>query len=86
MTRCVLIALLFTLPVAAAPPERPLSFTKLWTHAHTTPGQVSEITAFDPRTNTIWVAGVVGVDVLDGETGTSAKRLIFHASIPFECN
>ncbi len=75
MTRCVLIALLFTLPVAAAPPERPLSFTKLWTHAHTTPGQVSEITAFDPRTNTIWVAGVVGVDVLNGETGTLVEHI-----------
>jgi hypothetical protein len=63
------------LPVAAAPPERPLSFTKLWTHGHTTPGQLSEIPAFDRRTNTVWVAGVVGVDVLDGETGTLIEHI-----------
>jgi DNA-binding beta-propeller fold protein YncE len=69
------MTLLLALPVAAAPPERPLSFTKLWTHGHTTPGQVSEIPAFDPRTNTVWVAGVVGVDVLDGATGTLIEHI-----------
>ena len=50
--------------------EPVLGFTKLWTHGHTTAGQVSEIPAFDSKTNTIWVAGVVGVDVLDAATGT----------------
>ena len=75
MTRYVLLTLLFALPVAAAPPERPLSFTKLWTHAHTTPGQISEIPAFDRRTNTVWVAGGVGVDVLDGEGGTLIEHI-----------
>lgn len=75
MTRYVLITLLLTLPVAAAPAERSLSFTKLWTHGHTTPGQVSEIPAFDARTNTVWVAGVVGVDVLDGATGTLVEHI-----------
>ncbi len=77
MTRYVLMIMLLALPVAAAPPERPLSFTKLWTHSHTTPGQLSEIPAFDRRTNTIWVSGVVGVDVLDAETG----RLIEHIDV-----
>ena len=75
MTRYVLMTMLLTLPVAAAPAERPLSFTKLWTHGHTTPGQLSEIPAFDRRTNTVWVAGVVGVDVLDGETGTLVEHI-----------
>jgi DNA-binding beta-propeller fold protein YncE len=75
MTRYVVMTLLFALPVAAAPAERPLSFTKLWTHGHTTPGQVSEIPAFDKRTNTIWVAGVVGVDVLNGETGALIEHI-----------
>ena len=32
-------------------------------------GQLSEIPAFDSRTNTIWVVGIVGVDVLDADTG-----------------
>jgi len=75
MTRYVLMIMLLTLPVAAAPPDRPLTFTKLWTHSHTTAGQLSEIPAFDRRTNTIWVAGVVGVDVLNGETGTLIEHI-----------
>lgn len=75
MTRYVLMIVLLTLPVAAAPPERPLTFTKLWTHSHTTPGQLSEIPAFDRRTNTVWVAGVVGVDVLDGATGMLIEHI-----------
>src|SRR5262245_32924305 len=52
-----------------------LVFTKLWTHAHATPGQVSEIPAFDHKTNTIWVAGVVGVDVLDADTGALVQHI-----------
>ncbi len=52
-----------------------ITFTKLWTHGHATPGQVSEIPAFDNRTNTIWVAGVVGVDVLDADTGALLKHI-----------
>src|SRR5688572_18623724 len=75
MTRYALMTLLFALPVAAAPADRPLSFTKLWTHSHTTPGQISEIPAFDRRTNTVWVAGVVGVDVLDAETGALVEHI-----------
>jgi DNA-binding beta-propeller fold protein YncE len=55
--------------VRATKPTTNITFTKLWTHGHASPGQVSEITAFDPTTNTIWVAGVVGVDVLDANTG-----------------
>jgi DNA-binding beta-propeller fold protein YncE len=77
MSRYVLMTVLLAVPVAAAPPKRPLSFTKLWTHSHATPGQVSEIPAFDRRTNTVWVAGVVGVDVLDAKTG----RLIEHIDV-----
>ena len=75
MTRSLFITLLIALPVAAAPAERPLAFTKLWTHGHSTPGQVAEIPAFDRRTNTVWVAGVVGVDVLDAETGTLIEHI-----------
>ena len=75
MTRLVVLTVLLTLPLAAAPADRSLSFTKLWTHPHTTAGQVSEIPAFDPRTNTIWVAGVVGVDVLHGQTGALIEHL-----------
>jgi DNA-binding beta-propeller fold protein YncE len=69
------MTVLLTLPLAAAPADPAISFTKLWTHSHTTAGQVSEIPAFDSRTNTIWVAGVVGVDVLQGETGALVEHI-----------
>ena len=68
MTRPVLMIVLLSIPLAAAPADRTISFTKLWTHSHATAGQLSEIPAFDHRTNTVWVAGVVGVDVLNGDT------------------
>jgi hypothetical protein len=57
------------LTAQAEPPA--LTATRLWTYTHNTvePGQLSEIPAFDRRTNTVWVAGVVGVDVLDAATG-----------------
>jgi hypothetical protein len=56
-------------------PGKELTFTKLWTHGHTTPGQLSEIPAFDRRTNTIWVAGTAGVDVLDAATGSLVTHI-----------
>ena len=61
--------------VGAKAKEPVLVATKLWTHGHTTPGQLSEIPAFDRRTNTIWVVGVVGVDVLDAETGLLVEHI-----------
>jgi DNA-binding beta-propeller fold protein YncE len=61
--------------VGAKPATPTLTFSKVWTHNHTDPGQLSEIPAFDQRTNTIWVAGVVGVDVLDAEDGSLIKHI-----------
>ena len=66
---------LLSIPLAAAPADRTISFTKLWTHNHATAGQLAEIPAFDHRTNTIWVAGVVGVDVLNGDTGALVEHI-----------
>lgn len=57
------------LPVTAAHAAPAISFTKLWTRGHIG-NQVSEVPAFDSRTNTLWVAGVMGVDVLDADTGS----------------
>ena len=64
-----------TLPVnpVGAKPKAPVH--KLWSHAHATIGQLSEIPAYDTKTNTIWVAGVVGVDVLDAGTGALVEHL-----------
>jgi len=51
----------------------PLTFDKLWTYSH---GSVaSEIPAYDSLTNTLWVAGVTGVDVLNATTGTLVQSL-----------
>lgn len=36
---------------------------------------MSEISAFDRRTNTLWVAGIVGVDVLDADTGALVEHI-----------
>jgi len=55
--------------------DRNLDFEWLWTHAHETEGQISEIPAYDPRTNTLWIAGVVGVDVLDAATGELRRHI-----------
>jgi DNA-binding beta-propeller fold protein YncE len=75
MTRYVVLTILLAVPVAAAPAKHSLSFTKLWSHDHTTPGQVSEIPAFDRGTSTIRVAGVVGVDVLDAGSGALVQHI-----------
>jgi DNA-binding beta-propeller fold protein YncE len=75
MTRLVLMIVLLSISLAAAPADRTISFTKLWTHNHATAGQLAEIPAFDHRTNTVWVAGVVGVDVLNGDNGTLVEHI-----------
>jgi hypothetical protein len=77
MRKSPLIVAMFasTLCAAALAGEKQLSFEWLWTHTHTTPGQISEIPAFDPLTNTLWIAGVVGVDVLDADSGVLLQHI-----------
>lgn len=59
---------LFQSPGAAA---ADFSAQRVWQFAHQpgVPGQKSEIVAYDERTDTLWVAGVIGVDVLSRRTG-----------------
>jgi DNA-binding beta-propeller fold protein YncE len=64
---------------AATADDFTLGFTKLWTHGHTSTGQVSEIPGFDKQTNTIWVAGVVGVDVLNAADGSLLQHIDLSA-------
>ncbi|MGZ8203684.1 MAG: choice-of-anchor I family protein, partial [Burkholderiales bacterium] len=67
---------LMFLPGTAALADSGLAFEKLWTYNHSgIPGQVSEIPAYDAKTNTLWVAGVVGVDVLDAKTGALVEHI-----------
>lgn len=55
-----------------------LLFNKAWTYSHASlqnPGFLSEISAFDSATNSIWVGGVTGVDILDLATGTKTGAI-----------
>lgn len=68
------VALLFvpTITSAASPIS---SITKEWTYSSATAGFLSEITAYDAITNTVWVAGVVGVDVLNATNGSLVQHI-----------
>lgn len=64
------------LPTTLLADNQHITFSKQWTYAHSViAGQVSEIPSFDKRTNTLWVAGVVGVDVLDAKTGKLVEHI-----------
>jgi hypothetical protein len=56
-----------------------VSVDKVWSTNHgqtgLNTGVTSEIAAFDAATNTIWVAGVVGVDVLNAGTGALVRHI-----------
>ncbi|TXI72055.1 MAG: PEP-CTERM sorting domain-containing protein [Dechloromonas sp.] len=76
-----LIALLIAaaLPLSAQATPSFVSATKLWTYSHVDTGTAdtnkSEIPAYDAKTNTLWVAGVGGVDVLNAQTGARLQRI-----------
>ena len=78
MNRIACLIAAAALPICSLA-DSPLTFTKQWTYSHAegTPDQVSEIPAYDRLTHTIWVAGVVGVDVLDAMSG----NLITHIDV-----
>jgi DNA-binding beta-propeller fold protein YncE len=70
-------ASLFNTAAAQVPQVR---VEPLWRYDHVNTqvaGQKSEIVAYDDRTDTLWVAGVKGVDVLDRATGT----LVAHVGV-----
>ncbi|RZS52363.1 choice-of-anchor I family protein [Sphaerotilus mobilis] len=72
--------LCLTVPLAHAKddPAPVVTFERLWRHAHVdggVVGQKSEIVAHDERTDTLWVAGVVGVDVLDRRSGAKLAHI-----------
>ena len=80
MKRSILaIALAATFVPALSSAAVPVVFTNLWTTNHgatgLNTGVTSEISAFDSSTNTLWVAGVVGVDVLNASTGALVQHI-----------
>lgn len=54
-----------------------VSVERVWRYAHqvTTPGQKSEIVAYDALTDTLWVAGTTGVDVLSRVSGQQVANI-----------
>lgn len=69
-----LIAAMF-LPQIAMANSLIASINKAWTFSHAATGVTSEISAFDSITNTLWVAGVVGVDVLNIADGSLVQNI-----------
>ncbi|HRE15827.1 MAG TPA: hypothetical protein PLW86_02010, partial [Rhodocyclaceae bacterium] len=71
----LMAAVLWPATVFSAPLD---AITKVWTYDHANTGVAgltSEIVAFDKLTNTLWVAGVKGVDVLNAKTGQLIKHI-----------
>ncbi len=71
----IALALLPSMSSAASPLS---GLEKLWTYNHAATGvtgQSSEIVAFDHLTNSLWVAGVQGVDVLNARTGSLLQHI-----------
>jgi DNA-binding beta-propeller fold protein YncE len=69
---CALLAV----PVAAS--AAPFGWERVWSYAHANTGvagQTSEILAFDAGSNTLWVVGLKGVDVLDAASGSLVAHL-----------
>ena len=56
-----------------------VGISRVWQFDHTLPGaiagQKAEIVAYDAHTDTLWVAGTVGIDVLDRATGQRVAQL-----------
>lgn len=51
------------------------TIAKAWGFQHTGTGYLAEIPAYDAITNTVWVAGVTGVDVLNATNGSLLQRI-----------
>ena len=79
MKRTLLALLIATaMPVSALATPTFVSADKLWSYSHDPLNQElnkSEIPAYDSKTNTLWIAGVGGVDVLNAQTGALVQRI-----------
>ncbi len=75
----VIIAIAFLNPILALAADNPFAgLTKEWTYNHAltgVTGLTSEIAAFDSSTNSLWIAGVKGVDVLNATNGSLIQHI-----------
>jgi len=60
-------------PFPASAADTFAGLAKQWTFSHE--GQTSEIAAFDSATNSLWVAGITGVDVLNAGNGSLIQHI-----------
>jgi YVTN family beta-propeller protein len=61
--------------MSAAQAANTYQISKEWTFTHSGSGYLAEIPAYDAITNTLWVAGVKGVDVLNATTGSFLQHI-----------
>ncbi len=73
-----LIAAACAIALSPAAHAAAFAWSKLWSYDHAAtgvPGQTSEIVSFDALSQTLWVVGLKGVDVLNAGTGTLVQHL-----------
>lgn len=78
MKRRILFLALSTIAAAAQAASPIGSISHLWTYNHANTGvlgQTSEIASFDAATQTLWVVGLKGVDVLNAHTGSLVSHI-----------
>ncbi|MES2715021.1 MAG: choice-of-anchor I family protein [Pseudomonadota bacterium] len=66
------------LGLAGAAQATPLNWARSWTYDHASTGvagQTSEIVSFEALSNTLWVVGLKGVDVLNASTGSLVQHI-----------
>ncbi len=75
MKKITLMLALALSTMSAAQAASTYQISKEWSFTHSGTGYLAEIPAYDAITNTIWVAGVKGVDVLNASTGSFIQRI-----------
>ena len=77
-TKLTSLAAAALLTLAASAQAATLNWNRAWTYQHSATGvagQTSEIVSFESQSQTLWVVGLKGVDVLDANTGSLVQHI-----------
>lgn len=77
-TKLTSLAAAALLTLAAGAQAAPLNWARTWTYNHASTGvagQTSEIVSFESQSQTLWVVGLKGVDVLNASTGALVEHI-----------
>ncbi len=77
-TKLTSLAAAVLLTLAAGAQAATLDWTRAWTYKHSATGvtgQTSEIVSFESQSQTLWVVGLKGVDVLNASTGALVQHI-----------